>query len=284
MPTSATNDNLSGRTPVYFLGIGGPNSMENTGHPAYAQLTAVGREITTKVKPKAVVVFSAHWQGGPKVIKINVAEQTDIIYDFYGFPPHYYLKEFPNKGSSEVAEKVIEKLANVGIEVERVKRGLDHGVWAGFIVAFDPNKNPLDVPIVQVSLYDNEDPDRHYCVGEALEGLRDEGILIVGAGMAVHNTRDFRMTLSTGETMPYAFSFDEALREAATAKPEERQAKMSALMQRSDAREAHPSVEHLLPIHVSTGAAGSDLGEQLWTLPEGSLSWAQYRFGKVVEA
>ncbi|KAF2235234.1 putative aromatic ring-opening dioxygenase LigB subunit [Viridothelium virens] len=263
MPTSATNDNLSGRTPVYFLGIGGPNSMENTGHPAYAQLTAVGREITTKVKPKAVVVFSAHWQGGPKVIKINVAEQTDIIYDFYGFPPHYYLKEFPNKGSSEVAEKVIEKLANV---------------------AFDPNKNPLDVPIVQVSLYDNEDPDRHYCVGEALEGLRDEGILIVGAGMAVHNTRDFRMTLSTGETMPYAFSFDEALREAATAKPEERQAKMSALMQRSDAREAHPSVEHLLPIHVSTGAAGSDLGEQLWTLPEGSLSWAQYRFGKVVEA
>jgi len=126
--------NSPSRTPVYFLGIGGPNFMENTKHPAYAKLAAVGREITTKVKPKAVVVFSAHWQEGPSKIQINVAEQTDIIYDFYGFPPHYYEYEYPNKGSPEVAEKVIEKLAVAGIEVERVKRGLDHGVWAGFIV------------------------------------------------------------------------------------------------------------------------------------------------------
>lgn len=78
----------------------------------------------------------------------------------------------------------------------------------------------------------------------------------------------------------YAFSFDEALKEATTAKPEERQAKMSALMKRSDARKAHPSLEHILPIYVAAGAASSDPGEQLWTLPEGSLSWAQYRFGK----
>jgi len=82
----------------------------------------------------------------------------------------------------------------------------------------------------------------------------------------------------------YAFSFDEALKEAATAKPEERQAKMLALMRRSDSRKAHPTVEHILPFHISAGAAGSDLGEQLWTLPEGSLSWAQYRFGKVAAA
>ena len=108
--------------------------MENTNHPAYAKMAEVGREITTKVKPKAIVVFSAHWQDGPNTIKINTAEQTDIIYDFYGFPPHYYEYEFPNKGSPEVAEKVIEKLEGAGIEVERVKRGLDHGVWAGFIV------------------------------------------------------------------------------------------------------------------------------------------------------
>ena len=120
--------------PVYFLGIGGPNSMENAEHPAYKQLTAVGREITTKVKPKAIVVFSAHWQAYPNKIQINAAENTDIIYDFYGFPPHYYEYKFPNRGSPALAEMVIEKLAGVGIEVERVKRGLDHGVWAGFIV------------------------------------------------------------------------------------------------------------------------------------------------------
>lgn len=124
----------SSRTPVYFLSVGGPNFMENTQHPAYAKMAAIGQEITTKVKPKAIVVFSAHWQDGPNSIKINVAEETDIIYDFYGFPTHYYEHEFPNKGSPEVAEMVIGKLEGAGIEVERVKRGLDHGVWAGFII------------------------------------------------------------------------------------------------------------------------------------------------------
>jgi aromatic ring-opening dioxygenase catalytic subunit (LigB family) len=107
--------------------------MENTSHPAYHQLATIGREITTKVKPKAVVVFSAHWQDGPNRIQINVAEKTDLIYDFYGFPPHYYEYDYPNKGSPELAEKVIEKLEASGVEVERVKRGLDHGVWVGFM-------------------------------------------------------------------------------------------------------------------------------------------------------
>ncbi|KAI2621004.1 putative aromatic ring-opening dioxygenase LigB subunit [Hypomontagnella submonticulosa] len=280
MPDSSNPSNPP-RMPVYFLGIGGPNFMEDTKHPAYAKLAAVGREITTKVKPKAVVVFSAHWQGGPSKIKINTAEHTDLIYDFYGFPPHYYEYDYPNRGSPEVAEKVIEKLAGAGIETERVKRGLDHGVWAGFMVAFDPKNNPLNVPIVQVSLYSNEDPDQHYNIGRALESLRDEGILIIGAGMAVHNLHDFRAIRGTGETMPYVVSFDEALKEAAASKPEVRQTQMSALMRRGDARRAHPTREHILPIHIAAGAAGSDIGERLWTLPEASLSWAQYRFGKV---
>ena len=55
---------------------------------------------------------------------------------------------------------------------------------------------------MQVSLYDNEDPDQHYRMGQALESLRDEGILIIAAGMAVHNLRDYRATRASGETMP----------------------------------------------------------------------------------
>lgn len=154
---------------------------------------------------------------------------------------------------------------------------------------------------MQVSLYANEDTDQHYRVGQALEGLRDEGVLIIGAGMAVHNLRDYRAIRGTSNTMPsvhdsrkilgrsaiakpplrYAYTFDEALREAATAKPEERQAKMLELMRRKDARDAHPSLEHILPIHVSAGAGGADVGKRIWTLPEKSLSWAQYRFGDI---
>lgn len=114
--------------------------MEDQKHPAYKQLIETGREITTKVKPKAIVVFSAHWQPSPTKIQVNVAEKTDIIYDFYGFPPHFYEYKFPNTGSPEVAEKVIGKLEGAGIEVERVKRGLDHGIWAGFIVGESGSK------------------------------------------------------------------------------------------------------------------------------------------------
>lgn len=121
------------RMPVYFLGIGGPNFMENTKHPAYQKLQTVGKEITTQVKPKAVVVFSAHWQAGPDRIEINVAENVPLIYDFYGFPPHYYQYEYPSKGSPDIAKKVIDHLDRAGIEVDRVKRGLDHGVWVGFL-------------------------------------------------------------------------------------------------------------------------------------------------------
>jgi 4,5-DOPA dioxygenase extradiol len=121
--SSAIASSSSPRLPVYFLGIGGPNFIENTAHPAYAKLGAIGREITTQVKPKAIVVFSAHWQEGPSKIKINAAEETNIIYNFYNFPPHYYQVKFPNRGSPALAQKVIDRLGDIGIEVEKVQQG-----------------------------------------------------------------------------------------------------------------------------------------------------------------
>lgn len=59
--------------------------MYDVDHPAYRKLKEIGKEITTKVKPKAVVVFSAHWQAEQaeqaNQIEINVAESTDLIYE-----------------------------------------------------------------------------------------------------------------------------------------------------------------------------------------------------------
>jgi 4,5-DOPA dioxygenase extradiol len=82
--------------------------------------------------------------------------------------------------------------------------------------------------------------------------------------------------------LSYVYSFDEELKAVtATAKPEERQKKMVALLQSSAGRRAHPTFEHILPLFVAAGAASTDTGERLWTLPERSLSWAQYRFGPV---
>lgn len=62
-----------------------PNVMYQTDHPAYKKLGQIGKEITTKVKPKAVVVFSAHWQAGRDTIQVNTAEITDLIYEYVSF-------------------------------------------------------------------------------------------------------------------------------------------------------------------------------------------------------
>ena len=175
----------------------------------------------------------------------------------------------------------MELLRSNDIEVEAVGRGLDHGVWASFKVAFDPERNPLNVPLVQVSLFSSEDPHQHYNLGRAVAKLRSQNIAIIVSGMAVHNLRDFRFTVGNSMPMSYTSSFDEALRDAVTSAPAVREQRMANLLKRRDARQAHPSLDHLLPIFVGAGAAGDDIGERLWTLKEGSMSWAQYRFGEL---
>jgi len=272
------------KTPVYFVSHGGPNLMYDHQHPAYAQLQAIGREITTTVRPRAIVAFSAHWQAErPGVIEVNVSEREPLIYDFYGFPRHYYSEKFENRGSEELARRVMEVLGESGIRTVGVERGLDHGVFVPFKVMFDSGASEKpDVPIVQVSLFeDDTDAEAHIKLGRAVSKLREEGVLIVASGMAVHNLRHWMM-MGTGRTMPYAVSFDAALKEAVEATPGAgRDKAMVALLERPDARQAHPTFEHLIPVHVALGAAGDDQGSQLWTMPEGSMSWAQFRFGEL---
>lgn len=260
--------------------------MFETEHPAYLQLQKIGREITQKVRPRAVVVFSAHWQAGRDKVEVNEAEVTNLIYDYYGFPDHYYKVQYPNVGSKDLAQKVLGLLKNAGIEAEGVKRGLDHGVFAPFTCMFRPDENPLGVPLVQVSLFGNEDPDKHYALGAALQSLRDENILIVGSGMAVHNLRDMRIAMMSGQEMPYAKVFDKELKKAVTetSTAEERKKAMRELLWHKSARPAHPTFEHLLPVHIAAGAAGEDKAKQLFTFTEMSFSWAQYRFGDIPAA
>ncbi|KZF20840.1 LigB-domain-containing protein [Xylona heveae TC161] len=296
------------RTPVYFLSHGGPNVIYQTDHPAYGKLGEIGKEITSKVQPKAVVVFSAHWQGEPDTVLVNTAEMTDLIYDFYGFPAHYYDEKFPNVGSKSLAENILNRLRDAGIRARGVTRGLDHGVWASFKCAFNPQKNPLNVPIVQVSLFGSEDPASHVALGRAVSALREEGVVVIVSGMAVHNLRDLRLTWGDPTPLPYTSSFDEAVREAVEGRKASekslkhasgqevtegstemmtdemvtaREDRMKRLLRRTDARQAHPTFDHLLPLYVGAGAAGHDQGKRVWTLTEGSMSWGMYKFGEV---
>ena len=213
--------------------------------------------------------------------KYGEANRND---SFYNFPSKYYQTTFDHVGSNAVATEILDLLKDAGIEAKGVKRGLDHGVWACFKVAFDPKTNPLNVPIVQVSLFDSESGTAHVGLGKAVARLREEGVLIIASGMAVHNLREFgfgRHGPGIEKPLPYTKSFDEALRAAVEKHPDRRDEELVKLLERPDARRAHPTFDHLLPIFVGAGAAEGETGRRLWTLEDGSVSWAQFRFGDV---
>lgn len=65
-----------------------------------------------------------------------------------------------------------------------------------------------------------------------------------------------------------AWSLEEALGEAITENPEERQAKVTSLLGTSVASKAHPDVEHILPMYIAVVGADSDTGERIRALPE----------------
>ena len=82
-------------------------------------------------------------------------------------------------------------LTEAGIEAVPADRGLDHGVFVPFKIMFSPEKNPVDVPIAQVSLFDDDtDAAAHIRLGRAVQKLREENVQIIVSGMAVHNLRD----------------------------------------------------------------------------------------------
>jgi len=67
-----------------------------------------------------------------------------------------------------------------------------------------------DIPVVQLSLDSNKEPESHYELAMDLKELRDKGVLIIGSGNIVHNL----MTLVWQETgYDWALEFDEKIKQ-----------------------------------------------------------------------
>jgi aromatic ring-opening dioxygenase catalytic subunit (LigB family) len=110
------------------------------------------------------------------------------------------------------------------------------------------------MPYLQISLVKSLDPKAHYELGKALSPLRDEGVLILGSGMSFHNMRGFR---DTGNE--YSIPFHDYLNQALLRdEPETKLKKILNWTQAPEARNCHPREEHLIPLMVVLGAAGTE--------------------------
>ena len=106
-----------------------------------------------------------------------------LIYDFYGFPKHYYEQTFVSHGTRQAVEDIEAALSETGVGVTQEKRGLDHGVWGELCyLSYDlalmavPLKvgleGKMDIPLVQVSLPGDGSAESSVKLGKALAGLR----------------------------------------------------------------------------------------------------------------
>ncbi|HDZ09623.1 DODA-type extradiol aromatic ring-opening family dioxygenase [Pseudohongiella sp.] len=210
-------------------------------------------------QPKALLLISGHWEASP--FTVNAQAAPPLLYDYSGFPPHTYDLEYAAPGSSELAARVQALLDAAGISNEADHtRGLDHGVFIPMKLAFPD----ADVPIVQLSLKSGLSPAEHLAVGRALVPLRREGVLIIGSGMSFHNMQRFRFEDTGADPDSDSVRFDAWLSETVGMPADIREQRLIEWAEAPGGRASHPREEHLLPLHVVAGAAGDDIGHQVF--------------------
>lgn len=87
-------------------------------------------------RPSALVVISAHWEERGSV-GVETAAKPQLLYDYYGFPPHTYELEWAAPGSAATSERVMQLLRSAGLPAHASKgRGWDHGVFIPLKVGY----------------------------------------------------------------------------------------------------------------------------------------------------
>jgi 4,5-DOPA dioxygenase extradiol len=222
-------------------------------------------------KPSAVLVVSPHWSGYG--LAVGTRERQQAWHDFGGFPPELYALQYSPAGSPSWAERVAGLLEGAGATVTRdAERPLDHGAWVPLRYLYPD----ADVPVVQLSLDAGADTAAQYRLGQALQPLRDEDVLIIGSGSMTHNLRDTQRD-RTAPPLPYVRPFQQwyAQRLAAGDTP----ALLQWRQQAPGARNAHPHADHLMPLYVAWGAGEGSARRLTDEITYGALAMDAYEFG-----
>ena len=278
MPTTSLSSaqGAAHRMPTWFVPHGGGPCFFMDWNPPHAWNRMgdflKGLAATLPQRPKAILMVSAHWLESSFDVTSGAA--PELIYDYYGFPPHTDLLKYPAPGEPQLAARIAALLGQAGLPSKvNPSRGFDHGMFIPLMLMFPD----ADIPVVQLSLNSNLDPQIHLQLGQALTTLRDEGVLIVGSGMSFHNMRGY----GDPRFGPISDEFDGWLTDAVQAEPEQRHQALIDWAQAPSARMSHPprAEEHLLPLMVVAGAASADKGQRVFSDRVMETTLSAFSFG-----
>jgi 4,5-DOPA dioxygenase extradiol len=256
--------------PILFISHGSP-MLALQDSPARRYLQKLGKALP---RPKAILVASAHWEsvGG---VALTLANHPDTIHDFGGFPKALFDIQYPAPGAPDTAERGAQLLEQAGYDVTRnPDRGLDHGTWVPLSLMYPD----ADIPVAQISIRHGSSPMDNEQVGKALQSLREEGVLIIGSGSLTHNLYALRGGSIDSDVPDWVTAFADWMN--TQLQTNQREDLLDYRSQAPFAVRNHPTEEHLLPLFVAMGAAGTtSKAERLHTSYEwGVLAMDIYAF------
>jgi 4,5-DOPA dioxygenase extradiol len=230
----------TGRMPALYIGHGAPPLLDD---PIWSgQLAAWAQELP---RPKAILIVSAHWESAPIMLS---AQGTELVYDFGGFHPKYYMERYDAPDASALSARIAAMMPDTEPVVQHPSRGLDHGAWVPLKIMYPE----ADIPVVQMSL-PTSDPVRLLRLGQRLRSLREEGVLIIGSGFLTHGLPFLTEWRIDAKVPGWSADFDAWAGEALARGDVEA---LADFQHRAPGLPyAHPTVEHYTPLFVTLGAA-----------------------------
>lgn len=248
---------MAARQPTFYIPHGGGPCFfipDPANH--WTGMEAFLRSLPSRLPaaPAAILLVSAHWE--TRGFQLTGGNSPGLIYDYYGFPPETYAIRYGPPGAPALAEEVAQSLRGAGIQAEvDASRGFDHGTFVPLKVAFPD----AQIPVVEMSVERDLDPELHLRAGRALAALREEGVLIIGSGMSFHDLKAFGDQRFTDPSL----AFDHWLTSAIEQPANERFETLQRWTHAPGGKAAHPTAEHLIPLMVVAGAS-SEPGKKIY--------------------
>lgn len=252
--------------PSLFISHGAPDRVISQS-PAKQFLHRLQESLPTK--PKAIIIFSAHWFN--ETVMITSTGPVDTIHDMWGFPEKLYKVRYPANTPEWLHQSVSHALNDQRVVFQSVNRGLDHGAWSVLALAYPD----ADIPVIGVSIPIYQDFQKYIEFGQVFRRLREEDFLVIGSGSATHNLREL-----SHNPAPPQWAKEYALWLQKTVLANDYAALSNPYQVHHLTRQAHPTPDHYIPLLIAAGAAIHEPVRILHDSYEyGSLNNSSFLFG-----